>query len=61
MLIFYIDMNDIKITLNQHEDEEVTETKLIDIALGNRFNWLAKEQEFIGQYSEEYLINSSLV
>lgn len=26
---FYIDMNDIEITLNQHEDEEVTETKSV--------------------------------
>lgn len=27
---FYIDMNDIQITLNQHEDEEVTETKSVE-------------------------------
>lgn len=26
---FYIDMNDIEITLNQHEDEEVTETQSV--------------------------------
>lgn len=35
---------------------KINETLLIDIALGNRFNWLAKEQDFIGQYSEEYVV-----
>ena len=33
---------------------------MIDIALGNRFNWLAKEQDFIGQYSEEYVIMDTI-
>lgn len=35
---------------------KINETLLINIALGNRFNWLAKEIDFIGQYSEEYVI-----
>lgn len=39
---------------------KINETLLIDIALGNRFNWLAKEQDFIGQYSEEYVIMDTI-
>lgn len=42
--------------INKYLFPKLNETLLIDIALGNRFNWLAKEQEFIGQYSEEYVI-----
>lgn len=42
--------------VNKHLFPKINETLLIDIALGNRFNWLAKEQDFIGQYSEEYVI-----
>ena len=26
------------------------------MALGNRFEWLAREEDFVGQYSEEYVI-----
>lgn len=35
---------------------KLAQTELINIALGNRFNWLAKEIEYIGQYTEEYVI-----
>ena len=42
--------------VNKYLFPKINETLLIDIALGNRFNWLAKEQDFIGQYSEEYVI-----
>lgn len=42
--------------INKYLFPKINETLLIDIALGNRFNWLAKEQDFIGQYSEEYVI-----
>lgn len=42
--------------INKYLFPKINETLLIDIALGNRFNWLAKEQQFIGQYSEEYVI-----
>lgn len=42
--------------INKYLFPKINETLLIDIALGNRFNWLAEEQQFIGQYSEEYVI-----
>lgn len=42
--------------VNKYLFPKINETLLIDIALGNRFNWLAKEEDFIGQYSEEYVI-----
>lgn len=42
--------------VNKYLFPKINETLLIDIALGNRFNWLAEEQQFIGQYSEEYVI-----
>lgn len=42
--------------INKYLFPKLAETTLIDIALGNRFDWLAKEQDFIGQYSEEYVI-----
>lgn len=35
---------------------KLNETSLINVALGNRFEWLAKEVDFIAQYSEEYVI-----
>lgn len=35
---------------------KINETVLINIDLGNRFDWLAKEVDFVGQYSEEYVI-----
>lgn len=42
--------------INQHLFPKLDETVLIQVALGNRFDWLAKEKDFIGQYSEEYVI-----
>lgn len=42
--------------INKYLFPKINETLLIDIALGNRFNWLAEEMPFIGQYSEEYVI-----
>lgn len=35
---------------------KLNETALLNVALGNRFEWLAKEIDFISQYSEEYVI-----
>src|SRR5690606_30778950 len=42
--------------VNKYLFPKLDETLLINVALGNRFNWLAKEKDFIGQYSEEYVI-----
>lgn len=42
--------------INKYLFPKINETLLIDIALGNRFNWLAEEMQYIGQYSEEYVI-----
>lgn len=46
--------------VNKYLFPKINETLIIDIALGNRFNWLAKEQDFIGQYSEEYVIMDTI-
>lgn len=35
-------------------------TKLINVELGNRFNWLAKETPYVSQLSEEYVILDSV-
>lgn len=35
---------------------KINETVLIESENGNRFDWLAVETDFIGQYSEEYVI-----
>ena len=35
---------------------KINETYLLNVALGNRFEWLAKEIDFVSQYSEEYVI-----
>lgn len=42
--------------INKYLFPKLSETALIDIALGNRFNWLAREVDFIGQYSEDYVV-----
>lgn len=39
---------------------KINETALINVDLGNRFEWLAREVDFIGQYSEEYVIKDSV-
>ena len=42
--------------INKYLFPKLNETTLHNVALGNRFEWLAKEIDFIGQYSEEYVI-----
>lgn len=47
---------DFETFVNKYLFPKINETLVIDKVLGNRFNWLAKEKDFIGQYSEEYVI-----
>ena len=42
--------------INKYLFPKLNETTLQNVALGNRFEWLAKEIDFISQYSEEYVI-----
>lgn len=42
--------------VNKYLFPKLNETVLLNVALGNRFEWLAKETDFIAQYSEEYVI-----
>lgn len=42
--------------INKYLFPKISETALINIDLGNRFDWLAQEVDFVGQYSEEYVI-----
>ena len=42
--------------INKYLFPKLNETALHNVALGNRFEWLAKEIDFIAQYSEEYVI-----
>lgn len=42
--------------INKYLFPKLNETVLQNVALGNRFEWLAKEIDFISQYSEEYVI-----
>ena len=46
--------------VNKYLFPKLNETLIIEAVLGNRFNWLAKEVDFIGQYSEEYVILDSV-
>lgn len=46
--------------VNKYLFPKLNETLIIESILGNRFNWLAKEADFIGQYSEEYVILDSV-
>lgn len=46
--------------VNKYLFPKLNETTLINISLGNRFNWLAKETPFIGQMTEEYVILDSV-
>lgn len=39
---------------------KLNETEIISIALGNKYNWLAREVEFIGQLSEQYVVLDSV-
>ena len=47
---------DFETFINKYLFPKLNETTLHNVALGNRFEWLAKEIDFIGQYSEEYVI-----
>ena len=47
---------DFETFINKYLFPKLNETALHNVALGNRFEWLAKEIDFIGQYSEEYVI-----
>ena len=42
--------------INKYLFPKLNETAIHNVALGNRFEWLSKEIDFIGQYSEEYVI-----
>lgn len=46
--------------VNKYLFPKLNETTLININLGNRFDFLAKEDENIGQYSEEYVFLDSI-
>lgn len=46
--------------VNHYLFPKLNETLIIESILGNRFNWLAKEVDFVGQYSEEYVILDSV-
>lgn len=42
--------------INKFLFPKINETTIINVALGNRFDFLAKEVDFVGQFSEEYVI-----
>lgn len=46
--------------VNHYLFPKLNETLIVEIVNGNRFDWLAKEVDFIGQYSEEYVILDSV-
>lgn len=48
--------SDFETFINKYLFPKLNETSLHNVALGNRFEWLAKEIDFISQYSEEYVI-----
>lgn len=51
---------DFETYVNKYLFPKLNETLIIESILGNRFNWLAKEVDFVGQYSEEYVILDSV-
>ena len=51
---------DFETYVNKYLFPKLNETLIIESVLGNRFDWLAKEIDFIGQYSEEYVILDSV-
>ena len=51
---------DFETFINKYLFPKLNETAVHNVALGNRFEWLAKEIDFIGQYSEEYVILDTL-
>ena len=48
--------SDFETFINKYLFPKLNETTLHNVALGNRFEWLAKEIDFVSQYSEEYVI-----
>ena len=52
--------SDFETFINKYLFPKLNETAVHNVALGNRFEWLAKEIDFIGQYSEEYVILDTL-
>lgn len=42
--------------VNKYLFPKINETNLSNVDLGNRFDWLANEVDFIGQYSEDYVV-----
>ncbi len=46
--------------VNNYLFPKLNETLIIESTNGNRFDFLAKEEDFIGQYSEEYVILDSV-
>lgn len=46
--------------INKFLFPKLNETALIQSALGNSFEWLAKDVDFVGQYSEEYVIRDTI-
>lgn len=51
---------DFETFINKYLFPKINETLLVSQALGNRFQRFAKEVDFIGQYSEEYVILDSV-
>ena len=46
--------------VNNYLFPKLNETLIVEVVNGNRFDWLAQEIDFIGQYSEEYVILDSV-
>lgn len=46
--------------INKYLFPKINETTIANVALGNRFEWFAKEIDFIGEYSEEYVIMDTI-
>lgn len=46
--------------INDYFFPKLSESRVIIRELGNRFEFLAKERDFIGQYSEEYVVLDSV-
>lgn len=46
--------------VNHYLFPKLNETLIVEVVNGNRFDWLAQEIDFIGQYSEEYVILDSV-
>ena len=51
-----VGVNKFETFIHKYLFPKLNETSLVNVALGNRFEWLAKEIDFISQYSEEYVI-----